>query len=78
MTMQDLRVPDSRPLLIRHGHGPKHEILTGIGPVPVAWVRDRGATEAKDRVRFTLTLLPEWVWRLDQRLPRDVAGAAGQ
>ena len=33
--MQDLRLPDGRARLVRHGHGPEREIQTGIGPVPV-------------------------------------------
>ena len=42
--MQDLRLPDGRARLVRHGHGPERMIQTGIGPVPVARVRvrDRG------------------------------------
>ena len=30
-----LRTEDGRRRLVRHGHGPEREILTGIGPVPV-------------------------------------------
>ena len=72
--MQDLRLPDGRARLVRHGHGPEREIQTGIGPVPVARVRvrDRGATGADDRVRFTSTILPKWARRtrsLDALLP---------
>ena len=72
--MQDLRLPDGRARLVRHGHGPEREIQTGIGPVPVARVRvrDRGATGAADRVRFSSTILPRWARRtrsLDALLP---------
>ena len=72
--MQDLRLPDGRARLVRHGHGPEREIQTGIGPVPVSRVRvrDRGATGAEDRVRFTSTILPKWARRsrsLDALLP---------
>jgi putative transposase len=72
--MQDLRLPDGRARLVRHGHGPEREIQTGIGPVPVARVkiRDRGATDATDRVRFSSTILPKWARRtrsLDALLP---------
>ena len=71
---QDLRLPDGRARLVRHGHGPEREIQTGIGSMPVARVRvqDRGATGAEDRVRFTSTLLPKWARRtrsLDALLP---------
>jgi len=72
--MQDLRLPDGRARLVRHGHGPEREIQTGIGPVPVARVRvrDRGAAGAEDRVRFTSTILLKWARRtrsLDALLP---------
>jgi transposase-like protein len=73
-TMQDLRLPDERARLVRHGHGPEREIQTGIGPVPVARVkiRDRGASDATDRVRFSSAILPKWARRtrsLDALLP---------
>src|ERR687893_29758 len=63
--MQDLRLPDGRARLVRHGHGPERNIQTGIGPVPVARVkiRDRGATGAGDRIRFSSTILPKWARR---------------
>jgi putative transposase len=72
--MQDLRLPDGRARLVRHGHGPERDIQTGIGPVAVARVRirDRGATGAEDRVRFSSTILPKWARRtrsLDALLP---------
>ena len=42
--MQDLKLPDGRDRLVRHGHGPERMIQTGIGPVAVSRVkiRDRG------------------------------------
>ena len=72
--MQDLRLPDGRARLVRHGHGPEREIQTGIGPMPVARVRirDRGASRPQDRIRFSSTLLPKWGRRtrsLDTLLP---------
>src|SRR3954465_8392163 len=72
--LQDLRLPDGRARLVRHGHGPERAVETGIGPVPVARVkiRDRGATEDVERVRFTSALLPKWARRtrsLDALLP---------
>src|SRR5215212_3986075 len=72
--MRDLRLPDGRARLVRHGHGPEREIQTGIGPVPVSRVRirDRGATDAADRVRFCSMILPKWARRtrsLDALLP---------
>jgi putative transposase len=70
----DLRLPDGRPRLVRHGHGPERQIQTGIGPVPVARVkvRDRGASSASERVRFSSAILPRWARRtksLDALLP---------
>lgn len=70
----DLRLPDGRPRLVRHGHGPERQIQTGIGPVPVSRVkvRDRGAAAAEERVRFSSAILPRWARRtrsLDALLP---------
>ena len=31
--MKDLKLPDGRDRVVRHGHGPEHTIQTGIGPV---------------------------------------------
>jgi putative transposase len=72
--LQDLRLPDGRARLVRHGHGPEREIQTGIGPVPVARVkiRDRGATGETERLRFSSAILPKWARRprsLDALLP---------
>ena len=40
---------DGRARLVRHGHLPEREVMTGIGPVPVKVprVRDRGTGEDK-------------------------------
>ena len=72
--MRNLKLPDGRARLVRHGHGPEREIQTGIGPVPVSRVkiRDRGATSATERVRFSSSILPKWARRtrsLDALLP---------
>ncbi len=71
--MRDLKLPDGRDRLVRHGHGPERMIQTGIGPVAVSRVkiRDRGATTAA-RVRFSSSILPKWARRtrsLDALLP---------
>ena len=73
-SMKDVRLPDGRERVVRHGHGPERTIQTGIGPVPVrrAKVRDRGGAEAGERVRFTSAILPRWARRtksLDALLP---------
>lgn len=72
--MKDLKLPDGRDRIVRHGHGPERTIQTGIGPVEVrrAKVRDRGAEESGERIRFTSTILPRWARRsksLDALLP---------
>ena len=69
-----LRTEDGRRRLVRHGHGPEREILTGIGPVPVrrAKLRDRGAVDPSARIRFTSAILPPFARRtrsLDAVLP---------
>jgi transposase-like protein len=55
------RLEDGRARLVRHGHLPEREVLTGVGPVPVKVprVRDRGAGEEK--VTFTPSILPRYL-----------------
>ncbi len=72
--MRELKLPDGRDRLVRHGHGPERMIQTGIGPVAVSRVkiRDRGAATNQDRVRFSSSILPKWARRtrsLDALLP---------
>ena len=73
-TMKDLKLADGRDRVVRHGHGPLRTIQTGIGPVEVARakIRDRGAADADERIRFTSAILPLWARRsksLDALLP---------
>jgi putative transposase len=73
-TMKGMQLPDGRDRLVRHGHGPERQVQTGIGPVAVERVRlrDRGAGEAGERIRFTSAILPRWARRtpsLDALLP---------
>jgi putative transposase len=73
-SLRDLKLPDGRERLVRHGYGPERTIQTGIGPVAVRRVkiRDRGAAGADDRIRFTSAILPKWARRtksLDTLLP---------
>jgi len=71
----DLRTEDGRARVVRHGHLPEREILTGLGPVAVRQprVRDRGAAAGDtQRIRFSSTLLPPYARRtrsLDVLLP---------
>jgi putative transposase len=55
---------DGRQRLVRHGHLPEREILTGIGPVAVRCprVRDR-AGEGSERIRFSSAILPPYARR---------------
>ncbi|MBE7212672.1 MAG: IS256 family transposase [Gluconacetobacter diazotrophicus] len=69
-----LKLPDGRVRLVRHGHAPERDVQTGIGAVAVARpkVRDRGAGENGERIRFTSMILPRWARRtrsLDALLP---------
>jgi transposase-like protein len=55
------RLEDGRARLVRHGHLPEREILTGVGPVAVKVprVRDRGAGD--DKITFTPSILPRYL-----------------
>jgi putative transposase len=73
-SMKGVQLPDGRDRVVRHGHGPERQVQTGIGAVPVQRVRlrDRGAGEAGERIRFTSAILPRWARRtrsLDALLP---------
>jgi len=73
-SFKDLKLPDGRDRVVRHGHGPERAIQTGIGPVEVrrAKVRDRRADDDGERIRFTSAILPRWARRtksLDALLP---------
>ena len=71
---KDLKLPDGRDRVVRHGHGPQRTIHTGVGPVEVrrAKVRDRGEAGAAEKIRFSSSILPKWARRtksLDALLP---------
>ena len=55
---------DGRKRLVRHGHLPEREIMTGIGPVGVRCprVRDR-VGEGSQRIRFSSAILPPYARR---------------
>ena len=62
----ELKTDDGRQRLVRHGHLPEREIMTGIGPVAVRQprVRDRQPGRGDgDRIRFTPTILPPYARR---------------
>ena len=58
------RTEDGRQRLVRHGHLPEREIMTGIGPVAVRCprVRDR-LGEGAERIRFSSAILPPYARR---------------
>ena len=55
----DKLTEDGRQRLVRHGHLPEREIVTGIGPVAVRCprVRDR-VGQGGERIRFSSAILP--------------------
>jgi len=55
---------DGRQRLVRHGHLPEREIMTGIGAVAVRCprVRDR-VGEGGERIRFSSAILPPYARR---------------
>ena len=60
----EVRTEDGRRRVVRHGHLPEREIMTGIGPVSVRAprVRDR-AGQGENRIRFTSAILPPYARR---------------
>jgi putative transposase len=60
----DKLTDDGRQRLVRHGHLPEREIMTGIGPVAVRCprVRDRSG-EDPERIRFSSAILPPYARR---------------
>ena len=62
----DLKTGDGHQRVVRHGHLPEREVMTGIGPVAVRQprVRDREAAAAHpDRIRFSPSILPPYMRR---------------
>jgi putative transposase len=69
----DKLTADGRQRLVRHGHLPEREILTGIGPVAVRCPRLRDRVgEGSERIRFSSAILPPYARRsrsLDVLIP---------
>ena len=62
----DLKTEDGRQRVVRHGHLPEREVMTGIGPVAVRQprVRDRKAgADDPERIHFTPAVLPPYARR---------------
>lgn len=47
--------------LVRHGHLPEREVMTGLGAVPVKVPRVRDRADGGDKIRFTSALLPPYL-----------------
>jgi len=60
----DKLTADGHRRLVRHGHLPEREIMTGIGPVAVRCprVRDRAA-DGGERIRYSSAILPPYARR---------------
>ena len=60
----DLKTEAGHQRVVRHGHLPEREIMTGIGPVAVRQprVRDREGVGG-GRIRFSPTILPPYARR---------------
>jgi transposase-like protein len=62
----DLKTDNGRRRVVRHGHLPERQVMTGIGPVAVRQprIRDRGAAAHDDgRIRFSPAILPPYARR---------------
>ena len=65
----DLKTDEGCRRVVRHGHLPERQIMTGIGPVAVRQprVRDREAgADDQGRIRFTPAILPPYARRSGQ------------
>ena len=62
----ELKTGDGRQRVVRHGHLPEREVLTGIGPVALRQPRVRDRAAAADdpgRIRFSSMILPPYMRR---------------
>jgi len=55
------KLEDGRARLVRHGHLPEREVLTGIDPVPVKVPRVRDRNPGEDKITFTPSILPRYL-----------------
>jgi putative transposase len=72
----DLKTGDGHRRVVRHGHLPEQEVMTGIGPVAVRRprVRDRETRAGDpDRIRFTPMILPPYA-RCKNRVYAEAQG----
>lgn len=54
-------VDDGRARLVRHGHLPEREVMTGIRPVTVKVPRVRDCGDGTEKVRFTSSIQPHYL-----------------
>ena len=69
----DLKTGDGHQRVVRHGHLPEREVMTGIGPVAVRQprVRDREAAAADPgRIRFSPSILRPYLRRVGDSIFR--------
>src|SRR6056300_1357845 len=52
---------EGRARIVRHGHLPEREVMTGVGPVPVKVPRVRDRGPQAEKVRFTSSILPPYL-----------------
>jgi putative transposase len=55
------KLEDGRARLVRHGHLPEREVMTGIGPVPVKVPQVRDRKPGEDKITFTPSILPRYL-----------------
>ncbi len=60
-THSNERTEDGRLRVVRHGHLPEREVLTGIGPVPVKVPRVRDRGDGDEKVKFVPSILPRYL-----------------
>lgn len=57
----DHKLEDGRARLVRHGHLPERDILTGVGPIAVSVPRVRDRKPGADKLTFTPSILPRYL-----------------
>ena len=53
--------PEGHARVVRHGHLPEREVMTGVGPVAVKVPRVRDRGKQAEKVRFTSSILPPYL-----------------
>src|SRR5258708_32882803 len=60
----DLKTETGQLRVVRHGHLPEREIMTGIGPVALRQPRVRGRQAAEgERIRYSPSIAPPYARR---------------